>query len=287
MDLKQLEAFLALVDHDKMQDAAQALGLSQPSTSFRLQQLEKALGYNLFNRNNRTLALTDEGRALIPYARQILSLRQEASLAVQTAQKTSNKTLQLLVTDTALLAYTQFILESLDKTPDYLQIDLIRPDELEARLKYMPQSIVFTTYNPQLDDINLYLEHRISYYAVCHSKHLLNQSNQLLTLTDLRPYPFVHVNDLNGILQQATTLVSASLPAISLPQYLVAQDAITILPRYLAQLYSRPTFSHLDLDADSFNFPTLSCYILTSQQLAYSAYQTYFLDAVQKNLLSL
>lgn len=69
MDVRQLEYFLAVVDHGGFNRAATALYLSQPSLSQAIRALERDLGSDLFDRIGRRVVLTDAGTALIEPAR--------------------------------------------------------------------------------------------------------------------------------------------------------------------------------------------------------------------------
>ncbi|MFF1380586.1 LysR family transcriptional regulator [Streptomyces sp. NPDC058308] len=69
MDVRQLEYFLAIVDHGGFNRAASALYLSQPSLSQAVRTLERDLGSSLFHRIGRRVVLTEAGTALIEPAR--------------------------------------------------------------------------------------------------------------------------------------------------------------------------------------------------------------------------
>lgn len=70
MDVRQLEYFLAVVDHGGVNRAAAALHLSQPSLSQAIRMLERDLGSDLFHRIGRRVVLSDAGRALVEPARE-------------------------------------------------------------------------------------------------------------------------------------------------------------------------------------------------------------------------
>jgi DNA-binding transcriptional LysR family regulator len=72
MDARQLEYFLAVVDHGGVNRAAAALHLAQPSLSQAIRALERDLGEDLFHRVGRRMVLTDAGQALIAPARDVL-----------------------------------------------------------------------------------------------------------------------------------------------------------------------------------------------------------------------
>jgi DNA-binding transcriptional LysR family regulator len=72
VDARQLEYFLAVVDHGGVGRAAQALYVAQPSLSQAIRALERDVGSELFHRIGRRLVLTEAGRALIEPARQVV-----------------------------------------------------------------------------------------------------------------------------------------------------------------------------------------------------------------------
>lgn len=72
MDARQLEYFLAIVEHDGFGRAAAALHVAQPSLSQAMGNLERDLGVPLFHRIGRGVTLSDAGQALIAPARQVL-----------------------------------------------------------------------------------------------------------------------------------------------------------------------------------------------------------------------
>ncbi len=72
MDARQLEYFLAVVDHNGFSRAASSLHVAQPSLSQAIQILERDLGVSLFHRVGRRVVLTEAGNALVAPARQVL-----------------------------------------------------------------------------------------------------------------------------------------------------------------------------------------------------------------------
>lgn len=66
MDLRGLEAVLAVYEHGSFSDAAAAIFLSQPALTRRIAQLERELDTRLFVRAPRQVYLTDTDRARRP-----------------------------------------------------------------------------------------------------------------------------------------------------------------------------------------------------------------------------
>lgn len=83
MDLGQLEAFVQVAAHRSFSKAAEALFLTQPSVSARIQALERELGETLFERNGRGVRLTDVGGSFLPYAERVLKALQEGRDALE------------------------------------------------------------------------------------------------------------------------------------------------------------------------------------------------------------
>ncbi|MEY2195659.1 LysR family transcriptional regulator [Neobacillus sp. BF23-41] len=72
MNIDYLEAFMNVVHLESIHKAAEALYLSQPTVTARIKTLERDLGIELFLRKGRSLRLSEEGKAFIPYAEKIL-----------------------------------------------------------------------------------------------------------------------------------------------------------------------------------------------------------------------
>lgn len=73
VEIDQLRAFVQTARDGSFSAAAQALGLTQPGVSRRIQQLEQELGFLLFDREQRPVALTPAGREFLACAEAILN----------------------------------------------------------------------------------------------------------------------------------------------------------------------------------------------------------------------
>jgi DNA-binding transcriptional LysR family regulator len=71
-DLKELQAFVVTADEASFRSAAQALSLSAPALSRRVERLETALGARLLERTTRHVELTAVGREFLQEARSAL-----------------------------------------------------------------------------------------------------------------------------------------------------------------------------------------------------------------------
>lgn len=78
MDLRQLEYAVAVADHGSFTRAARVLHVSQPTLSHGVRSLETGLGFVVFDRLGRRVALTEAGRVVVDGARRVL--REAAAL---------------------------------------------------------------------------------------------------------------------------------------------------------------------------------------------------------------
>ena len=74
MNLKQLEAFVQVSESGSFSKAAKELFLTQPTISAHISSLEKELNVRLFIRNTKEVSLSDDGKDLYRYAKQIPDL---------------------------------------------------------------------------------------------------------------------------------------------------------------------------------------------------------------------
>ena len=74
MNLKQLEAFVQVSESGSFSKAAKELFLTQPTISAHISSLEKELNVRLFIINKKEVSLSDDGKDLYRYAKQITDL---------------------------------------------------------------------------------------------------------------------------------------------------------------------------------------------------------------------
>lgn len=77
MNLKQLEAFVQVAEEKSFSKAAKQLYLTQPTVSAHIASLEKELGESLFIRDTKGVGLSEAGRELYGYARQMMAIERK------------------------------------------------------------------------------------------------------------------------------------------------------------------------------------------------------------------
>lgn len=82
MELRTVRTFLCVCDLNSFTRAAEALNYTQSTVSLHIQQLETELNTSLFNRINRKISLTEQGKKFYEYANQLLQMETAAKNAL-------------------------------------------------------------------------------------------------------------------------------------------------------------------------------------------------------------
>ena len=83
LDSDLMRSFLAVADSGSVTAAAGRLYRTQSAVSLQVKRLEESLGQPLFKRQARGVVLTPRGEQLVPYARLVVALLDEAAVALR------------------------------------------------------------------------------------------------------------------------------------------------------------------------------------------------------------
>ncbi len=87
MDLRVLRTFQAAAHLENFRETAERLGLSQPTVSAQVRELEIELGEALFDRTGRRVRLNQAGQVFLPHAEEALRAYDRGRQAVREQQK--------------------------------------------------------------------------------------------------------------------------------------------------------------------------------------------------------
>ncbi|HEY7269125.1 MAG TPA: LysR family transcriptional regulator [Dehalococcoidia bacterium] len=104
MDLGQLEAFVQVANQKSFSRAAEALFLTQPSVTARIQALERDLGERMFERSGRGVRLTEVGLCFLPHAERVLQALHEGRDAIEALRNLQSGSL-ILASATTVSTY--------------------------------------------------------------------------------------------------------------------------------------------------------------------------------------
>ena len=89
MDFKHLEIFVSLVESKSFSQTAVDLGLSQPTISSSIKQLEEEIDAPLFIRSTREIHVTDLGEELYSDAKKLIEERERINMKLLSRYRSS------------------------------------------------------------------------------------------------------------------------------------------------------------------------------------------------------
>ena len=132
MDIRSLQMFAHLAKHLHFGETAKQFHLSPSTLSRHIQRLEEELNASLFTRDNRSVAITSAGNALLAFAEQQIEQYQllKLSLASQQAQLTGK--LKIYCSVTAAYSHLPALLEKFRQEHPLVEIVLTTGDAADA-----------------------------------------------------------------------------------------------------------------------------------------------------------
>lgn len=83
MTLRHMKIFVAVCDENNMTKASRKLYMAQPAVSIAIREIEDYYGVQLFDRISRKLFITEQGRRMLEYARQIIDMFDEMEKVIK------------------------------------------------------------------------------------------------------------------------------------------------------------------------------------------------------------
>jgi LysR family transcriptional regulator, low CO2-responsive transcriptional regulator len=116
--LRQLQVFEKVANHLNYSRAAKELFLSQPAVSMQIKQLETSIGLPLFEQMGKKIFLTEAGRELFHYARNIAQQLAEMEAVFEEMKGLGHGKLTLSVVNTANYFTPQLLAKFCQRHPD-------------------------------------------------------------------------------------------------------------------------------------------------------------------------
>jgi DNA-binding transcriptional LysR family regulator len=193
--LGSMQVFISVVDSGSFSESARRLGLSQPSISRQVTQLETHLGVRLLQRTTRRISLTEAGQIYYEKARKIQRDVYEASQSISGFKDTPAGLLRLSAphtwTETIIAPHLAEFLKKYPLIKLNIECNDIFQDIIEDRLDlvirvgYLKDSSYIAI---PLSNIRLVL---------CATADYIKQHGQPKTATDLQNHNFILFEDYN------------------------------------------------------------------------------------------
>ncbi|HET9781222.1 MAG TPA: LysR substrate-binding domain-containing protein [Candidatus Dormibacteraeota bacterium] len=190
--LRQLRTFKTVADMSSFSLAASRLKLSQPSVSYQVKELEEALGLPLLDRLGKRVQLTEAGTLLYGYARRMLEVLDDATVALEEMRGIKRGTLRVGASTTVGIYLLPAALGAFKKLHPGLVISLEIGTRARVQEQVLENELDLAVVGPALKDPDLAI---IPFLAdelvvVAPAAHPLSGRSNL-TLKDLADQPFV------------------------------------------------------------------------------------------------
>jgi DNA-binding transcriptional LysR family regulator len=194
-----LRAFVAVVDLEGFHRAAEALNLSQPALSRRIQRLEAAVGAALLERTTRRVALTTVGREFLPLVRRMLDEFDSSLFAMRELGQQRGGQIALACVPTAAFYFLPSVIARFKEQYPNIRfrildlsanegLESVARGEVEFGINLLGGSDPELSFEPLLED---------PFVLACRRDHPL-AAQSLLTWSDLEGQPLVAVSRTSG-----------------------------------------------------------------------------------------
>ena len=189
MELRQLKSFIKAAEMLSFSDAAKALNIAQSSLSQQIKQLEDELDVKLFLRNSHSIALTEAGKVMLPFALRTIHDAQTCTDRIRDLQKLLIGSLCIGVTYSFSPILTETVISFMKLYP-HIKLNIIYEPmnklmELLAK-RQLDFVLAFKPTQPIADvESHTLFQNRLS--AVVSATHPL-ASKEKVTLSELEKY---------------------------------------------------------------------------------------------------
>lgn len=155
-DLNDLIAFRAIVECGSFRKAAEAVHLSQPAYSRRIDKLERALGVRLLERTTRRVKLTAAGREFERKVRAVLDDLDHAVLGIRGDAATRVERVTVACVPSAVYYHVSDVLRRFRETHPRVQVTVFdaKANEVLSAVAQGDADFGFTFMNAEEDDID-------------------------------------------------------------------------------------------------------------------------------------
>ena len=95
LDLRRLRYLVTIADCGSMSAAARKLGVAQPALSHHITELERLVGFTVFDRLARGVRTTEKGEIVLSHARTIVDKVGQAELDIKTMARLNERVIRL------------------------------------------------------------------------------------------------------------------------------------------------------------------------------------------------
>ncbi|MDO4318992.1 MAG: LysR substrate-binding domain-containing protein [Bacteroidales bacterium] len=189
MELRQLRYFVKVAETLNFSEAAKALFVTQSTLSQQVRQLEDEFGTPLLDRNSHSVALTEAGRELLPYARRTLADADQCAARLADLNDLATGQLSIGVTYSFSPILTETLLTFMHRYP-HIKLDIYYRPMAELMLMLQRREVDFVlAFKPSqpVDGVESHILFQSYLAAIVSSTHPLASLGHV-TLDDMTRY---------------------------------------------------------------------------------------------------
>ncbi|WP_250479235.1 MULTISPECIES: LysR family transcriptional regulator [unclassified Caballeronia] len=217
-DLNDLQAFRAVVELGSFRKAAEAVNISQPALSRRIDKLEEALGVRLFERTTRSVTLTTVGRAFAPSAEQLLDDLDVALLGIRDVSSSRLGHVTIACVPSVAYYFLPSAVASFHRRFPRIRVKLLDASANEVLSAVISGEADFgvSFMGSQESEVDFKVLLQEQFVAACRRDHPLARKKRV-TWNELYEHEYVSVDKTSGnrlLLDQALSAVSPRAPSV-------------------------------------------------------------------------
>jgi LysR family transcriptional regulator, hydrogen peroxide-inducible genes activator len=246
MEIHQLRYFVAVAEEGSFSHAAEREHVSQPSLSQQIQKLEAELNHQLFDRLPRSVVLTEAGRSLLPYARQILSAIADAGLSVAAVEQEVAGRLSVGATPSIALCVLPELIGSFQRSYPKVIFELFEDttDKLAQRLEDGTLDVVLATSGDNAPTLTHYSLGKEPLLMLLPEKHRLAR-RKTIKWSELASEKFLLLHEIHSLSIQVRQLLAANnlkpevvlqgAQLVTIARMVAAQLGVTVIPQMMTE----------------------------------------------------
>jgi DNA-binding transcriptional LysR family regulator len=191
MELRQVRAFVTIVDEGHVGRAAERLHVTQPTLSRQVAALERAVGVPLFDRRGRALTLTPAGAVFEPGARDLVRRSDDLVVSARRAHRGELGVLRIGFVQSATFAALPSMLRAFREAWPSVRVEVTAMTTLRQVSALADDSLDAGLLRPPVrDDLSLRTLSRDPLVVALPGGHRLSRRRRV-SLAELADEPFV------------------------------------------------------------------------------------------------
>lgn len=292
MDHIQLKCFISVARTLSFSEAARRNYVSQSTVSRYIRDLEKEFGVKLFERTRRDVALTNEGKLILPYAQEIIDTLNKATAVVSRLHNGSGGRLRLAY-DAVSVDYPTKCLRSFTRKYPDIAVDMVKLSGTDSAsaLSSSDYDFFFMLRDmlPDNDNIDSEITHKDNLRLLVpkgfnlgdkptNGISLKNQKFALLSEAE-SPILYMEIMDIFRTFHFAPDSIIEFDDVRSVYMAVAAGMGISVLPESLINNYANPEVKSVDING----IETDLTYVLAWRKNNSNPAAHLFLDTVKRD----